>query len=75
MFFGGSVVCSSIFGDMGEESVGEGGPSVDIVSGLLYFLIGFFSIWDIISVSVTSSESILILVEIRYETKDVFSSF
>lgn len=54
MFFGESVVCSGIFGDMGE-----GGLSVDIVSGLLYFLIGVFSIWDIISVSVTSSGSIL----------------
>jgi hypothetical protein len=74
MFFGAGLLDLSILGDMGEDNVGDEGPLVDTVSGLLNIPIGFLPVSTVMSSSVVSTRSTSKLVVMIGESMEVFFS-
>lgn len=74
MVFDMGMLDSGIVGDIGEDNVGDEGPLVDTVSGLLNVPIGFLSVSSTMSASVVSTGSASSLVVMSDESIDVFSS-
>jgi hypothetical protein len=75
MFFGRVMFGSDILGDIWEDNVGDEGPLVDTVSGLLNVPTGFLSVSNTMCASAISTESTSRLVEISDESIEVFSSW
>lgn len=73
-FFGLGMFDSGILGDLGEDDVGDEGPLVDTVSGLLNVPIGFLSVSGTMSVSVVSTRSMSKLDVMSDDSIEVFSS-
>lgn len=74
MLFGVGLLDSGILGDMGEDNVGDEGPLVDTVSGLLNVPIRFLSVSTTMSASVVSTGSTSKLGVMSDESMEVFSS-
>lgn len=75
MFFDMGVLDSGILGDIGENNVGDEGPLVNTVSGLLNVPIGFLSVYSIMSAFILFTGSTSMLVVMSDEPIEVFSSF